>query len=95
MKDISLQASDWKTRDDFYDSLFNALGSPSWHGRNFNALRDSIAGGQINEVDPPFILHLSGLGQAPSELKPLVQDFVDLVKGLRAQGNDVDILTED
>src|ERR1044071_7580655 len=51
MKQLELDGTNWKTRDDFYDAFFKAVGAPSWHGRNFNALRDSIITGEINEVE--------------------------------------------
>jgi RNAse (barnase) inhibitor barstar len=53
MKKLILDGADWKTKDDFYDAFFKAVGALSWHGRNFNALRDSIITGQISEVELP------------------------------------------
>ena len=42
MKELILNGAEWTTRDDVYDSFFRAVGAPDWHGRNFDALRDSI-----------------------------------------------------
>jgi len=53
MKEILLDSSAWKSPDDFYRALLPKLGAPAWHGRNLDALDDSLFGG-INEVDPPF-----------------------------------------
>jgi hypothetical protein len=50
MKELILNGAEWKTQDDVYDSFFRAVGAPEWHGRNFNALRDSIATGSINTL---------------------------------------------
>ncbi|HKR85848.1 MAG TPA: barstar family protein [Terriglobales bacterium] len=43
MRELTLDGAALKTRDDVYNSFFRAVGTPDWHGRNFDALRDSIA----------------------------------------------------
>ncbi len=90
MKRLQLNAKDWKTKDDFYNALFSVLQSPPWHGRSFNALRDSITVGQINGVEPPYTFELSGVSLASQEVQELVKDFCSLIKEFRAQGYDVD-----
>jgi RNAse (barnase) inhibitor barstar len=56
MKELALDGAEWTTKDDVYDALFRAVGAPDWHGRNFDALNDSIAAGSINEVEVPYRL---------------------------------------
>jgi hypothetical protein len=34
---IDLEATGWKTPDDFYDALLPELGAPDWHGHTPNA----------------------------------------------------------
>jgi RNAse (barnase) inhibitor barstar len=46
MKELLMDGRDWKGRDDVYNSFFHTVGAPSWHGRNFNAVRDNIASGK-------------------------------------------------
>jgi len=53
MKLIILDATAWRSPDDFYSALLPELGAPAWHGRNLDALDDSLYGG-IDEVEPPF-----------------------------------------
>jgi len=60
---LILDAANWKNPDDVYDSFFAAVGAPSWHGRNFDALRDSIAGGDINQIEVPYRLVFQNLDQ--------------------------------
>jgi RNAse (barnase) inhibitor barstar len=95
MKEVTLDAAKWKTVSDFYTALFAALGSPSWHGRNFNALRDSITTGQINAVDLPFLVRISSIDELPSEVDKLVRDFCDLIREFRSEGYEVDIACSD
>src|ERR1700758_165329 len=47
MRELILNGADWATRDDVYDAFFRAVGAPEWHGRNLDALADSIRGGSI------------------------------------------------
>jgi RNAse (barnase) inhibitor barstar len=89
MKNLSLDATNWKTQDDFYEAFFKAVGSPSWHGRNFNALRDSIAAGRINEVELPYTIHISGLKKVPPEVRKIAKDFRDLIRELHSEGYEV------
>jgi RNAse (barnase) inhibitor barstar len=91
MKEITLNGADWKTKDDFYDAFFAAVGAPSWHGRNFNALSDSITTGNINEVELPYFIHVFGLDKMPGDVKRLVEDFCGLIKEFRSEGYEVDI----
>ena len=42
MREIIMDGKGWNASDDVYDAFFEAIGAPSWHGHNFNALRDSI-----------------------------------------------------
>lgn len=95
MTELQLDGSNWKTTDDFYDAFFRAVGAPSWHGRNFNALRDSIITGQINKIGLPYTIHISGLGKMPPKVKKLVEDFCSLIKEFRAEGHEVEAICKD
>jgi RNAse (barnase) inhibitor barstar len=91
MKNLILDGTNWKTKDDFYDAFFKAVGAPNWHGRNFNALRDSIIAGQINEIELPYTIQISGLDTMPEEVRGLVKDFCSLIKEFHSKGYEVDI----
>ena len=70
MRTIELDATRWWKVTDFYDDLLNALEAPEWHGRNLNALYDSIIWGDINGVEPPYtvrIRNMSNTREAPRE----------------------------
>jgi hypothetical protein len=49
----------WGRPDDVYDACFAAVEGPAWHGRNFNALRDSLARGRIKKMDPPYVIKMT------------------------------------
>jgi RNAse (barnase) inhibitor barstar len=96
MRIINLDAKGWKTVDDFYDALLPELGAPAWHGRNANALNDSVIWGGINAVNPPLMIRVCSVEDAPQA----VVDAVKLAKraldegreDFRAQhGRDIDV----
>jgi hypothetical protein len=88
MRTIKLDASGWATVLDFYDALLSALGAPSWHGRNANALLETMVHyDDINAISPPYCVRITNVGMASrdvqSELK-LVEKAVQ--EGLDAAG---------
>ena len=93
---IDLDATRWKTVHDFYNALLPALGAPSGHGRNVNALNDSVIWGGMNVIDPPLTIRIRGLAGVSEP----VADEVRLAKraleegrqDFRAQfGRDIDV----
>ena len=92
MKVITLDASEWREPSDFYTALFAELGSPSWHGRNFNALRDGLSGG-INEVEAPFRVEVLNAEAGGPSVVSFLRDAVTVFDGARADfGVDVALL---
>ncbi|HEX4737750.1 MAG TPA: barstar family protein [Allosphingosinicella sp.] len=67
MKVIHLDASGWRSPADFYAALLPQLGAPSWHGRNLDALYDSLSGG-INQLEPPFTVELAHSSELSSDM---------------------------
>lgn len=74
MKVISLDASDWRSPDDFYAALLPELGVPAWHGRNLDALYDSIGVGSINAVEPPFRVEVAGADKLPEPMQQFLSE---------------------
>lgn len=94
MKELILDGTSWTTRDDVYDAFFRAVGAPEWHGRNFNALRDSISTGSINQVEVPYRLVIKNYDRIRSAAKTMADDFIDLIHELAAEGCRVEIRVE-
>ncbi len=91
MRQIILDGTEWKVPHDFYRSFLEAVGAPEWHGQNLDALWDSITGGDINFVDPPYLICIEGTTAMPEECKAVVLRFRDLVSEAKAQGCAVEI----
>jgi RNAse (barnase) inhibitor barstar len=91
MKEVVLDATRWSTKDDIYDAFFRAVGAPEWHGRNLDALRDSIAGGSINQLEVPYRLVVRNYNRIAGDAKRMADDFIDLIHELGAEGCSVQI----
>lgn len=62
---------DWKqieTEGDFYDIFLPQVKAPEWHGRNLDALTDSLVTGAINSIEPPYTIHSINTGFAPKKI---------------------------
>ena len=94
MKELILNGAEWSTRDDVYDSFFRAVGAPDWHGRNFNALRDSIAAGSINAVEVPYRLIIKNYNNIAPSARQMADDFIDLIRELATEGCPIEVHTE-
>jgi RNAse (barnase) inhibitor barstar len=67
MRIIKLDASRWRSPADFYAALLPELGAPDWHGRNLDALYDSLSG-DINQVEPPFRVEIAAAAGLPADM---------------------------
>ncbi|HEY3237552.1 MAG TPA: barstar family protein [Polyangiaceae bacterium] len=91
MLTIRLKGESWTSQEDFYAALLPALGAPAWHGHNLDALNDSIVGGGINTVNPPFAISITGLQSMGAEARTIVNRFADLIRELRSGGVPVSV----
>lgn len=82
MRIIQLDATKWTTYDDFYNALLPSIGAPEWHGRNLNALVDSMIWGGINAVKPPYAVKISGTTGLPGN----VRNHIETAKRALAEG---------
>jgi RNAse (barnase) inhibitor barstar len=91
MKELILDGAEWNNADDFYEAFFRAVGAPSWHGRNFDALVDSIEAGQINAVEVPYRIVICNCDRMGLEASKITSDFVALIREIAARGCPVEI----
>jgi len=91
LRELILDCAGWTNEEAAYDSFFGAVGAPIWHGRNFNALNDSIYTGQINEIEVPYRLVLRNFDKMSPHVKPFAANFIDLIHELESKGSPVAI----
>ena len=95
MREIVIDAETWAAADDVYNAFLRAVGAPSWHGHNFNALRDSISLGRINEIEVPYLIRIRNYSSIRPDAQSMARDFVELIKRLRESGCPVDVEIEE
>lgn len=95
MRELLLNGEGWKTKDDVYDAFFQAVGAPAWHGRNFNALRDSIETGKINAIEVPYRIVIKNFDRVSAGAQQMTRDLVDLIRELGRRGCPVRIYVYD
>lgn len=62
---------DWKDVDSkgaFYEMFLPQVNAPEWHGRNLNALNDSLVTGDINGIEPPYCIVCKNTSELAEEL---------------------------
>ena len=89
MRELVVDASEWQTSDDVFAALLAALGAPRWHGRNLDALADPLTGGDLNAVNPPFRVSVTGLRGASAEAQATARSIAALFTELAAAGHEV------
>jgi hypothetical protein len=96
---IELDASHCRTPLDFANALKTAIGAPEWHGTSVNAFVDSMATGDINAIDPPYVVRIVNAAGLPVEILELINAIASAVKSRREwqrtrTGEDVDVNLE-
>lgn len=62
----------WKeidTEEMFYDQFLPQVSAPEWHGRNLDALADSIVTGDVNGIEPPYTIKNINTTKSPETIK--------------------------
>jgi RNAse (barnase) inhibitor barstar len=90
---LELNAQKWRSASDFYDTFFKTVGAPLWHGKNLNALSDSIGTGRINAIEVPYKIQIKNWNstQSNSELSKVIQGFSELIASLQSNGCPVEL----
>ena len=67
-KPTDVDAPRWTSSLDQHDAILPLLGAPAWHGRNMNALTESIVWGEIDAVQPSYLLRIHGTANLPPDV---------------------------
>jgi RNAse (barnase) inhibitor barstar len=76
--EIKIDWSEISTVDDFYRVIFNQIDPPDWHGRNLNALNDSLVTGDICKSGPPFDFIFQNKDIMNETLKDIADSFEEI-----------------
>jgi RNAse (barnase) inhibitor barstar len=84
---LTVDAQGWSSPVDFYEAVLPKLRAPEWHGRNLDALWDSILSGEINGLAPPFALRIFNT----EHFSPQMTAFLEKVKTIFRDAAEADI----
>ena len=88
---------DWshiKSFDDFYDCFLPQVKAPEWHGRNMNALADSLVTGDVNGVEPPFCVINTNSQDLSSEAQTIFSAVSEIYAEANAEGRKIRVFSE-
>jgi len=87
------ESSEWKWMESFYDAFFQAVGAPEWHGRNLNAMNDSIGTGGINQIEVPYKIVIQNVSNQNPLIASVLESLSGLVTHLQSEGCPVQLKT--
>ena len=75
------------------------MGAPERHGDTVGAFLDSIFGGGMNALKPPYVIKIVNTGELAPEVIQMVHDFSSAIAETRARrlariGEDVEVRLE-
>jgi|LWDU01.1.fsa_nt_gi phage-related protein len=80
-KEILLDATEWRTKEEFFEALAEALGSIEWHGRNADAFIETMVyHTDLNTVQPPYQLTVHNASGAVKEYVAKFASWVNEAK---------------
>ena len=99
MRIVELNAQDWRTVLDYYDALKEALGSCPGHGDSPDAWVDSMIYGDMNEIEAPYVVRITGTANCGDHLMAEIRLLAKVIREARAwklehYGEDVDVSFE-
>ena len=62
---------DWEkinSEEEFYSVFLPQVKAPDWHGRNLDALNDSVVNGDINGINPPYKIINLNVSKTPEQV---------------------------
>jgi RNAse (barnase) inhibitor barstar len=88
---IQLEGATWSGANDFYTAYLAAVGAPEWHGRNLDAVWDSLIGDDINQRKLPFSMRITGTALMSKGAQEIVGRFEALIHEAKRAGHPVEI----
>ena len=78
---IKLDATRWHSIWEFYNDLLEKIGAPAWHGKNINALLDSMVYSRnVNKIKPPIAIEIMNMDGCPSEVRDEIETLINAVE---------------
>ena len=69
MKNLIVDIASAKTREDIFVLLLKAMDAPTWHGKNLDAIDESVAHGGNDTIEPPYSVTFINAARLSSDLR--------------------------
>ena len=90
--EIAVDGRSWQTEAQFIEAVLASVDAPSWHGRNYNALRESFVTGSINGIEPPYDFIIRMPPDPTPEITDAVRYFTARISDWRSEGAQLSVL---
>ena len=82
------------SEESFFDVFLPQVEAPEWHGRNLNALADSIITGSINNIEPPYTIKSINTSKAPESIKDFQLKVLNIFTEAVTESRDIKVTFE-
>lgn len=87
----------WKEIDSeemFYEKFLPQVDAPDWHGRNLDAVGDSIVTGDVNGIEPPYTIKNINTSKSPESIKDFQGKILDVFVEAAMEPRDIKVIIE-
>ncbi len=81
-----------KPEKEFYASFLPQVSAPVWHGRNLDALGDSIVTGDVNGIEPPYTIRSINELDVTKSLEEFKIKVLAVFKEATEAGRDINVI---
>ncbi|GAB2199470.1 barstar family protein [Sessilibacter sp. MAH3] len=82
------------TEEDFYNTFLPQVSAPKWHGRNLDALADSVITGDVNQIEPPYTIYNINTGNVAESVSEFQLKVLGIFNEAVASRRLIKIVTE-
>ena len=75
MKKYTIDFTNVKTYDEFYDAISDGLEFPSWFGRNLSAIWDLLTG----HIEYPADIYIKGTSELSKDLSEILSKILNII----------------
>ena len=87
MKFIEVNISNCVNPLDVMDRIVVAIGAPMYHGRSIDSFIDSMIWGEMNSINPPFIILWIGYEDSNKEVREFIEKFEEYISEALVEEN--------
>ena len=92
--EIIINWKDIESEDRFFEVFLPQVSAPEWHGRNLNALGDSIVTGDVNGIEPPYTIINKNINSVSGSLKEFQEKVFEVFQEAIDEKQEIKVVSE-